>query len=82
MWYAIFIVVGGTYLTAFGARILFQKGFVETLRQNLWRSDNEEWFGKHGYIFDKYGRGLRYFLSGIVLTILGLLVLIKDLDFT
>ena len=36
--------------------------------------------GKDGYFYDKYSRGVRYFVSGLILTIYGFLELAGLID--
>ena len=68
MWFALFIFVGGVCFTVFGGRILFEDGYVEKLQNSAWKSLNERMAGKEGYMYDKYARGVRYFVSGLILT--------------
>lgn len=59
------LLVAGVYFTVFGAKLLFQKGYVERLREGIWNNSD----GKLGYNYDKYGRGLRYLLTGLILLV-------------
>ncbi|MCP4408274.1 MAG: hypothetical protein GY807_11040 [Gammaproteobacteria bacterium] len=46
----------------------------------MWK-DNSPALGEKGsYTYDKYGRGLRYFLAGIILSSYGLLELAGSID--
>lgn len=61
-WLPIIMFIAGILFTIFGLSLLFKGGFVERLRKGLWKSGND---GMYGY--DKYVRGIRYSLSGLVL---------------
>ena len=66
-WFSIVFLIAGIYSTVFGFRVLFQKGFVEKLREHGWREGNNSLFTKkEGYLYDKHVRGMRAFLSGLV----------------
>jgi len=51
----------GIISTVFGFNLLFKQGFVERLRQGLWKSGNDGM-----YIYDKYIRGISCFLIGLL----------------
>lgn len=66
-WLNIILFFFGIYLTIFGARILFQKGFLEKLMKGDWKSKDDRWTEREHYIYGKYGRGISYFGSGLIL---------------
>ncbi len=64
----ILMFVLGLSFTIFGALLLFKKGFVEKMREGIWKSDEEynPFTEKGGYSYDKYNRGIGYFIVGLI----------------
>lgn len=62
----VFLFIAGVYFTVFGSRLLFQKGFVEKLREGIWKEKNDHWPEKEGYNYDKYIRGISFLAAGLI----------------
>ncbi len=61
--------------TVLGGLILLENGWLAKLHRTMWKSDSNVMSESSRNFYDKYGRGLRYFLAGILLTVYGLLEL-------
>ena len=68
--YFIVIATGivGLCFGVFGFRLLFQKGFVEKLREGRWKPGKKlKLFSeKEGYMYDKYTRGIGTLILGLM----------------
>ena len=77
-WFPIIILIGGVWFMVFGFRLLFQKGYVEKLREGIWKEEKDSVFaGKKGYNIYRYGRGLNCFISGLIFVGVAIYVLVK-----
>lgn len=68
IWFLFFLLIAGLGFVIFGFRVLFEKGYVEKLRQGIWKSvgDDNPIQGRQGYTYDKYWRGGRYLMLGLL----------------
>lgn len=71
----------GLGMTIFGVRILLQKGFVERLREGMWKDDSDLFPERSGFYFEKYGRGGYILATGIIALIIGILGIITPYNF-
>lgn len=72
-WFLIILLLAGLFFTIFGFKLLFQSGFAERLRRGIWKAKNDEFFSSRGgFVYDKYIRGLKYLICGLIA--LGLVV--------
>jgi len=63
----LFLAPAGLYFAIFGARLLFEKGYVEKLREGRWKpSTNNLLSGKDSYRYDKFVTGFRYLIVGVM----------------
>jgi len=69
IWLVIFFAVG-VWLTIFGGRILFSDKYLNRMyKKGYWKEDSVWFDEKTGGRFDRYGRGGRIFLVGLILVI-------------
>lgn len=72
---SVLLLILGSFLTILGLRLLLQKGFVERLREGLWKSEEDEKFmsEKESYYIDKYIMGIYAFIAGLLMLIFSLI---------
>ncbi len=74
-WQYLLLSVGIVFVI-FGVKLLFQKGYVEKQRKVLWKSEKDDFLSEESsYYYDKYVRGIRSLLVGLVLIIFGIVSL-------
>ncbi len=83
VWLTIALLIVGLYLAIFGFRVVFQKGYVEKLQKGIWKSDTDEeiFSKKSGYFYDKYARGLKFLIVGLIFTSSAIYGLLKIYGF-
>jgi hypothetical protein len=77
-WLPIAMFIFGSYFTIFGLKLLFKAGFVEKLREGMWKPgelSKKNFPENSGYNYDKYVRGIQYFLSGLLFLGLSIYIL-------
>ena len=62
----VFFLVAGMLLSIWGFLIVFSNPFFEWMEANLWKDDSKIMSERAGRNYDRYGRGLRILLLGIV----------------
>jgi len=66
----------GVIFVIFGVRLLFQKGYVEKQREGIWKPEKDDFLSKESsYYYDKYVRGIRSLLVGLLFIIFGIVSL-------
>ena len=73
----LFLFVSGVYFFLFGARLLFEKGFVEKLQQGRWKRWSRTNDDGYGYFYDRYAMGLASILMGSIFFFLSILALLN-----
>ena len=67
MWLLILLGLVGVYLSVFGFRLLFEKGYVERLEKTTWKGTDEQLGKSKGmHIYNKYFRGGAYLVVGLM----------------
>ncbi len=76
----ILLLLAGLRFIVFGFKLLFRRGFVEKLREGPWKPDADDkvWSSKEGYFADKYIRGIRYFLPGLIMVVSAIYLLLQN----
>ena len=65
LWIIILFLIG-LPLTIFALLLLLNKDFLKKTRENMsWK--NTPYFGRDSYIYDKYGRGLKILIVGLLM---------------
>lgn len=68
------LLISGLWFGIFGGRLLWQKGYVEKLREGKWK-DKSNVPEEVGYRVDKYVMGGKYLGAGVLLTGAGLVLI-------
>jgi len=69
-WLAVILLVVGLAFIIFSLLLLFKRGFVEKLRQGIWKPKEYEVFPeKEGYSYDKYTRGIGLLVAGLLMVV-------------
>ncbi len=73
--------LSGFFLTVFGLKILFQKNHVERIRAGIWKESeilSNDKDARRAYRLDKYVRGTRLFLVGLIILIYSIALLLEE----
>lgn len=69
-------ILAGGIVSVFGLRLLFQKGYVEKLREGTWKPHEKDLLSvKESYHYDRYVRGIKFFVGGLIFIVFGIISL-------
>ncbi|GEM_PF-5784801 len=78
--FAVLLICAGLWFTIFGLRLLFQKGYVEKLREGIWKPRVKLFSSeRRGYNYDKYSTGIKNTILGLIFLVAGIYSILKIL---